>query len=232
MAVTTFPGVLRFYPLLQCLLCGIVALACGAAETKSIPEMTNNYRTMNNTITMDTTYLAGGCFWCIEAVFQRLEGVSSVQSGYMGGSVANPTYEQVCSGSTGHAEVAKIVFDPSVLPFEELLHVFFSAHDPTTLNAQGNDIGTQYRSAIFTTSPQQQQVAMDYIAQLTTKKTWSNPIVTEVTAAPTYYAAEDYHQNYFNQHGSRSYCEFVVRPKVEKFMKDFKNKVKKEYQKQ
>lgn len=173
--------------------------------------------------------LGAGCFWCVEAVFQRLEGVHSVESGYMGGTTTNPTYKEVCSGTTGHAEVVRVTYDPAVVSFEDILHVFFSAHDPTTLNRQGNDVGTQYRSAIFTYSDEQRSVAKAYIEQLDAAKTWPEPVVTEVTPASTFYKAEDYHQNYFNDNGSQPYCAFVVRPKVEKFLKAFRDRVKPDY---
>lgn len=205
------------------------ALACTATE-QQIPEP-NTTKTMNN---MDkneneVAYLAGGCYWCIEAVFQRLEGVVSVESGFTGGTVKNPTYKAVCEGTTGHAEVCKITFDPKIVSFEEMLHVFFSAHDPTTLNRQGNDVGTQYRSGIYYTSEEQKSIAKQYISQLTEAKTWPDEIVTEVAEFDIFYPAEDYHQNYYNQNESQSYCAFVVRPKVEKFMKKFGDRIKKEY---
>ncbi len=177
----------------------------------------------------DTATLAGGCFWCIEAVFQRLDGVLTVTSGYSGGAAADADYKSVSTGRTKHAEACQIVFDPAILPYEELLHVFFSAHDPTTLNRQGNDVGPQYRSAIFYHSPEQQRIATAYIKQLTDAQIWPDPIVTEVAEYSGFYVAEDYHQNYFNQNGSQPYCAFVVRPKVEKFLKQFKDKVKEEY---
>lgn len=177
----------------------------------------------------DTATLAGGCFWCIEAVFQRLQGVDTVVSGYIGGSVDNPTYKEVCDGNTGHAEACQITYDPSVVSYADLLHVFFTAHDPTTLNRQGNDVGTQYRSAVFYHTDEQRAVAEDYIKQLTEAKTWPDPIVTEITKATTFYPAEDYHQNYYMQNGSQPYCAFVVRPKVEKFMQKFDQRVKPSY---
>ena len=176
-----------------------------------------------------TAILGGGCFWCIEAVFQRLDGVVSVESGYAGGTVANPTYKQVCNGTTGHAEVCRIRYNPSVVSFADLLHVFFTAHDPTTLNRQGNDVGTQYRSIVMYTSDEQRSIAADYIKQLEASKTWADPIVTQVVPADTFYVAEDYHQNYFNDNGAQPYCAFVVRPKVEKFMQKFGDRVRQGY---
>ncbi|MBU3741249.1 MAG: peptide-methionine (S)-S-oxide reductase MsrA [Candidatus Kapabacteria bacterium] len=176
-----------------------------------------------------TAILGGGCFWCIEAVFQRLDGVLHVESGYAGGSTVSPTYKQVCDGKTGHAEVCRVTYNPSVVSYADLLHVFFTAHDPTTLNRQGNDVGTQYRSIIMYMSDEQRSVATDYIKQLDASKTWADPIVTQVVPADTFYVAENYHQNYFNDNGSQPYCAFVVRPKVEKFMQKFGDRVKQNY---
>ncbi|NQW29198.1 MAG: peptide-methionine (S)-S-oxide reductase MsrA [Ignavibacteria bacterium] len=201
-----------------------------ASDGKEVPKPNSTISESRMTTNdREIAYLAGGCYWCIEAVFQRLEGVDTVESGFTGGTVKNPSYKSVCEGTTGHAEVCKITFDPKVISFEEMLHVFFSAHDPTTLNRQGNDIGTQYRSAIFYTSDSQKEIATSYIKQLADSKTWSDSIVTEVSPLTEFYVAEDYHQNYYNQNESQSYCAFVVRPKVEKFMKKFSNQVKKEY---
>jgi peptide-methionine (S)-S-oxide reductase len=168
-----------------------------------------------------------GCFWCTEAVFQELKGVVKVYSGYMGGHVANPGYEEVCSGSTGHAECLQVFYDPEVLTYDELLEVFWESHDPTQLNRQGNDIGTQYRSAIFYHTEEQREKAEHYKTQLDKEGAYPNPIVTEITAATTFYPAEDYHQDYYNNHGSQPYCYIVIRPKVEKFEKAFADKLKK-----
>ena len=175
---------------------------------------------------MEKTTLAGGCFWCLEAVFDQLQGVHNVESGYMGGHTANPTYDDICGGDTGHAEVVQITFDPNVVSFRELLEVFFVIHDPTTLNAQGNDFGTQYRSGIFYHSEQQQDEARAVIANLTKEKLWGKPIVTEVPAAATFYIAEDYHQEYFENNPGQPYCAYVVEPKVTKFRKHFIKKLK------
>jgi len=175
----------------------------------------------------ETATLAGGCFWCLEAVYDGLKGVASVESGYMGGKVTNPTYEQVCEGDTGHAEVVQVKFDPAVVSFRELLDVFFVIHDPTTLNRQGNDVGTQYRSAIFYHSPQQKEIAEKAIAALTGAKIWNAPIVTEVTPAAPFYVAEGYHQEYFARNPRQPYCQAVVAPKVAKFRKTFLDKLKK-----
>jgi peptide-methionine (S)-S-oxide reductase len=171
--------------------------------------------------------LAGGCFWCLEAVYDEMKGVESVESGYMGGRTLNPTYREVCDGDTGHAEVVRITFDPASVSFRELLEVFFVIHDPTTLNRQGNDAGTQYRSAIFYHSPEQKAVAEEVIASLNGAKLWDDPIVTEVTPASTLYVAEDYHQEYFERNPAQPYCLFVVAPKVIKFRKEFLAKRKK-----
>ncbi len=167
-----------------------------------------------------------GCFWCTEAIFQEMKGVLKVTSGYSGGTVSNPTYEEVCSGETGHAECLHLVYDPSIVTYDELLHVFWESHDPTTLNRQGNDIGTQYRSAIFYHTEEQRQKAEHYKAELEKNKAYDNPIVTEITPFSVFYPAEDYHQNYYNNHSSQPYCYLVIRPKVEKFEKAFKEQLK------
>jgi peptide-methionine (S)-S-oxide reductase len=171
-----------------------------------------------------TAILGGGCFWCLEAVFLEVRGVTRVESGYMGGQVPEPSYEQVCAGATGHAEVVRVEFDPAQLAYRDLLEVFFTIHDPTTLNRQGNDVGTQYRSAIFTLSPEQEASARQVIAEMA--NVWDAPIVTEVTPAATWYKAEDYHQDYFRQHPLQGYCAFVVAPKVAKFKKTFSSRLK------
>jgi peptide-methionine (S)-S-oxide reductase len=166
---------------------------------------------------LETAVFAGGCFWCLEAVFQRVEGVKSVESGYMGGRRENPTYEQVCTGATGHAEAVRITFDPAEVSYRELLDIFFATHDPTTLNRQGNDVGTQYRSATFYMSDDQRREAEQMIADLTARHRWPDPIVTTVEPASAFYKAEGYHQNYFTNNPNQPYCRFVVAPKVEKF---------------
>jgi peptide-methionine (S)-S-oxide reductase len=171
--------------------------------------------------------LGGGCFWCLEAVFDGLRGVESVESGYTGGTAANPTYEQVCNGDTGHAEVVRVTFDPQAISFREILEVFFAIHDPTTLNRQGNDAGTQYRSAIFYHSPAQQAAAEQLIKELTAHKAYAHPIVTELAPAQTFYVAEDHHQEYFANNSHQPYCQFVVAPKVAKFRQKFAHRVKK-----
>jgi peptide-methionine (S)-S-oxide reductase len=168
----------------------------------------------------------GGCFWCIEAVFQRLTGVAHVESGYMGGQVENPTYKQVCGGDTGHVEVVRVTFDPDVISYRELLDVFFSVHDPTTLNRQGNDTGEQYRSVIFYTDEEQQRIAEDVIAEMAAAGVYPEPIVTAVEPAGKFYAAEGYHQNYYNENSRQPYCMFVISPKLAKLEKKFAEKLK------
>jgi peptide-methionine (S)-S-oxide reductase len=170
--------------------------------------------------------LAGGCFWCLEAVYDELKGVVDVTSGYAGGQVVNPTYQQVCGGDTGHAEVVRIAFDPAKISFREILEVFFTIHDPTTLNRQGADVGTQYRSAIFYHSDEQKRVAEEVIAEIASSGIWKNPIVTEVTPVPEFYSAEDYHQEYFARNPNQGYCQVVVAPKVAKFRSKFLAKLR------
>jgi peptide-methionine (S)-S-oxide reductase len=179
-----------------------------------------------DTAQLDTITLGAGCFWCVEAVFVELKGVRSVTSGYMGGQVANPTYKAICTGTTGHAEVAQVVFDPAVLSLAELLEVFWQTHDPTTLNRQGADVGTQYRSAIFYHNDEQRKVAEHYRTELDKSGAFRSPIVTEIAPASTFYKAEDYHQNYFAENGEQGYCQMVIRPKLEKFRKAFATKLK------
>jgi peptide-methionine (S)-S-oxide reductase len=176
---------------------------------------------------LETATLAAGCFWCVEAIFDDLEGVSDVVSGYSGGHKENPTYQEVCSETTGHAEVVQIKFDPSVLSFADLLRVFFTVHDPTTLNRQGNDIGTSYRSAIFFHSEEQERTAHEIIAEITKEAIYDNPIVTEVTAFDKFWPAEDYHQEYFANNPNQPYCAGVVAPKVAKFRQKFSARLKK-----
>ena len=176
---------------------------------------------------MEVAILAGGCFWCTEAVFLELNGVQSVVSGYLGGKTINPTYKEISNGDTGHAEAIEITFDPAKISFGELLEIFFATHDPTTLNRQGNDIGTQYRSEIFYNSAAQKQLSEDYIALMTTENTFGKPIVTKISAATTFYEAEDYHQNYYNQNKTQGYCSYVITPKIDKLKKMYQDKLKK-----
>ncbi|RYE18232.1 MAG: peptide-methionine (S)-S-oxide reductase [Sphingobacteriales bacterium] len=175
---------------------------------------------------LDTATFATGCFWCTEAKFAQLNGVKTVESGYSGGKVANPTYKQVCTGNTGHAEACNIVYDPAVITYDELLKAFFVAHDPTQLNRQGNDVGTQYRSAIFYHNASQKQKSEYYIAKLNAAKAYKSKIVTQVAPYKVFYKAEDYHQNYFAQNGGEPYCKYVIQPELEKFKKVFKDKLK------
>jgi peptide-methionine (S)-S-oxide reductase len=179
---------------------------------------------MNQQSSTETAILGGGCFWCTEAVYLEVRGVTRVESGYMGGQVDHPTYEQVCGGETGHAEVVRLEFDPAQISYRDILEIFFTIHDPTTLNRQGNDVGTQYRSVIFTTSPEQEATARQVMAEMAS--VWDAPIVTQLQLAETWYKAEDYHQNYFKQHPLQGYCAFVVAPKVAKFRKTFANQMK------
>lgn len=181
---------------------------------------------MNSSIT-DTATFGAGCFWCVEAQFQLLNGIISVKSGFMGGHIKNPAYKEVCMGTTGHAEVCQIVFDSSKISYDELLAAFWQSHDPTQLNRQGNDVGTQYRSVIFYHDEKQKKLAEKYKIELNNSGAWSQPIVTEISPASAFYVADEYHQNYFNLNGDQPYCSYVIQPKVEKFRKVFKDKLKK-----
>jgi peptide-methionine (S)-S-oxide reductase len=174
----------------------------------------------------DTATFGTGCFWCTEAIFEQLNGVLKVTSGYSGGHLKNPTYKQVTEGNTGHAEVVQIVFDPTKITFDELLEAFWQSHDPTTLNRQGNDVGPQYRSAVFYHNEEQKQKAEKYKKELNDAKAYDNPIVTEISPFNAFYTAENYHQDYYNNNGAQPYCYFVIRPKLEKFKKVFKDKLK------
>ncbi len=189
---------------------------------KSKPQTT----TIKNTGTMDTATFAAGCFWCVEAQFQLLDGVISVESGFTGGTVKNPAYREVCNGTTGHAEACNIVYDNTKISYDELLAAFWQVHDPTQLNRQGNDVGTQYRSAIFYHNEKQKELAEKYKKELNASGAWDKPVVTEISPYTVFYKAEDYHQNYYNQNGEEPYCHFVIQPKVEKFRKVFKDKLK------
>ena len=180
----------------------------------------------NNQLIQESAIYAGGCFWCIEAVFLELEGVLKVMPGYIGGQTSNPTYNEICKGTTGHAEAIKITFDSQIISFGELLEVFFATHDPTTLNRQGNDIGTQYRSEVFYTNENQKADAHKYIELLNNKFTFGKPIVTMVSEASHFYNAEDYHHNYYNQNKSQGYCSYVITPKIDKLKNKFQSKLK------
>lgn len=178
---------------------------------------------------LDTATFGAGCFWCVEAIFQRVEGVEKVESGYTGGKTKDPTYQEICSGLTGHAEVIQVYFDPAKVTYAELLEIFWKTHDPTTLNQQGADKGTQYRSAVFYHNEEQMELAEKYKKELDAAGIWDDPIVTEITALSTYYSGEKYHQNYYNDNTNQGYCRFVITPKVEKFEKVFGDKMKEEY---
>jgi peptide-methionine (S)-S-oxide reductase len=181
---------------------------------------------MNQELSLEVATVAGGCFWCIEGVFREVKGVKNVVSGYTGGTTINPTYEQVCTGNTGHAESVQVSFDPSKLSYREILEIFFSVHDTTTLNRQGADLGTQYRSAIFYHNEQQKQVAEELIGELNKADLWSKPIVTQVVSLDTFNTAEDYHQEYFSRHPEQAYCQMVISPKISKFRKQWKRHLK------
>lgn len=202
-----------------------VSLAVTRDHKESAMRGENN---MNSTGKKEVATLAGGCFWCLEAVYNDLRGVEKVVSGYTGGRAPNPTYEQVTTGKTGHAEVVQITFDPQMISFKDLLEVFFTIHDPTTLNRQGADVGTQYRSAIFYHSPEQKEVADKVIADITAAKIWKDQIVSEVTKLPTFYPAEEYHQRYYERNPNQGYCRMVIEPKVIKFRRQFMSKLKKQ----
>ena len=177
----------------------------------------------------ETATFANGCFWCSEAVFKRLKGIKSVLPGYSGGQVKNPSYEQVCSGRTGHAESIQIEFDPKVISFEKILNIFWRTHDPTTLNRQGNDVGTQYRSAIFYHDLKQKEIAEEYRRELENEGVYKNPIVTEITPFNSFYVAEDYHKNYYDEHRDAPYCSYIIDPKVHKLLLNYENDVRAEY---
>lgn len=204
-----------------------------AAIVNCMPSNSSNNHTNNiskdnmNTNITDTATFGAGCFWCVEAQFQLLEGVISVKSGFMGGHIKNPAYKEVCMGTTGHAEVCQIIFDSSKISYDELLAAFWQSHDPTQLNRQGNDVGTQYRSVIFYHNEEQKKLAEKYKVELNNSGAWAQPIVTEISPASVFYLADDYHQNYFNLNGDQPYCSYIIQPKVEKFRKVFKDKLKK-----
>lgn len=200
-------------------------LACGNASKPQNPSSANENMT-NFTGQTDTAILGAGCFWCVEAIFQELKGVLKVESGYTGGNTLNPTYKEVCTGMTGHAEVARITYDPAKLSFEEILEVFWQTHDPTTLNRQGADVGSQYRSSVFYLNEAQKILAEGYKQKLDASGAFDKPIVTEITAFDgKFYVAEDYHQNYYRENPDQGYCRMVIRPKVEKFRKVFSEKL-------
>lgn len=209
---------------LNVVLAGILSLSSCAEHKTQLNNMSDDRITAIGK--KDTATFATGCFWCTEAIFQRLEGVLKVTSGYSGGNVANPTYEEVCTGTTGHAECCEIIYDPAKISFDELLKVFWKTHDPTTLNRQGNDVGTQYRSAIFYHSEMQKEKAEEYKKALNDSAVFDNPIVTAIEPFKNFYPAEEYHKNYYNYNSGQPYCRFVILPKIEKFEKVFKDKLK------
>ncbi len=194
-------------------------------ESKTFKDM-NETKAQTNDDELEIATFAAGCFWCVEAQYQQLDGVEKVVSGYIGGHVENPTYKQVCTGNTGHAEACNIYYDPSKITYDELLAAFWVAHDPTTLNRQGNDVGTQYRSAIFYHNDEQKQKAESYKKKLNEEEAFRGPVVTEISPYTTFYKAEDYHQDYYNQNTNQGYCQFVVKPKMDKFKKVFADKLK------
>ena len=206
-------------------LAGFSATAQHAAlqESKTFKQMNTHKQQAHH---IDTATFGAGCYWCTEAQFQQLDGVINVESGFSGGQVEHPSYKEVCTGSTGHAEVCNIYYDASKISFDELLAAFWTCHDPTQLNRQGNDVGTQYRSAIFYHNDEQRKKAEEYKKKLNEEKVFDKPVVTEISPFKVFYKAEDYHQNYYNENGDQPYCQFVVRPKLEKFRKVFKEKLK------
>ncbi|MCC6515054.1 MAG: peptide-methionine (S)-S-oxide reductase MsrA [Chitinophagales bacterium] len=213
---------------LCCMLFLIQCNRCNENNSKKTRIQTTMNTTANSSSSaMDTATLAGGCYWCLEAIFQRLQGVEKVTSGFCGGQVKNPSYKAVCTGTTGHAEVIQLTYDSSVISFAEILKVFFTMHDPTTLNRQGNDVGTQYRSAIFYHNTTQKKEAEEIIHALNMASVYSTPIVTTVEPFDVFYIAEDYHQNYYNDNSNEGYCRYVIQPKLEKFEKVFSDKLKK-----
>jgi len=209
----------------------ITGYSCKESKSKNIEREINEMDSTQN-LNLENATFGGGCFWCTEAIYERVEGVHTVMSGYAGGHVKNPTYKQVCDGTTGHAEVIQIGYDAKVVSYDELLEIFFKTHDPTTLNSQGADVGTQYRSVIFYHNDEQKKKAEYYKAELDKSGAWDNPIVTELSPLTNYYPAEDYHQDYYENNPNQGYCAFVIGPKVEKFEKVFKNKLKMKYSEQ
>lgn len=217
---------LRYLAVMVALLPALIAGACGQPKTNMDKEIVMDERQSNTKPLRGTAVFGAGCFWCVEAVFLQLAGVDSIEPGYAGGTVDDPTYEQVCSGTTGHAEVCRIIFDPEIITYPELLEAFFSSHDPTTLNRQGEDVGSQYRSVIFYSDEEQRKLAEDYKAELERAGVFDDPIVTEVVPLVKFYSAEDYHRNYYARNPDQAYCRLVIRPKLEKFTRKFKDKLK------
>lgn len=208
------------------LLLSLGAISCQSNDKKVSAEKNKAINTMNEQKGLEVATVAGGCFWCTEALFLELKGVKKVVSGYTGGTVKNPTYKEVCTGTTGHAEAIEITFDPKEISYEDILEVFFATHDPTTLNRQGADVGTQYRSEIFYHDEVQHKAAMNFIKLLNDQNIYGKNVVTKVSPAVTFYPAEDYHQDYYNQNKSQPYCMAVINPKLEKLRKNYKSKLK------
>lgn len=224
--IYTMTGILK-----QAISAFLLLTQFSACAQKDNFEHSKTFKQMNTTPKeathkQETATFGAGCYWCVEAQFQQLKGVQKVESGFSGGQVANPTYKQVCSGNTGHAEVCDITYDPAIISFDELLAAFWTCHDPTTLNRQGNDVGTQYRSVIYYHDEGQKQKAEQYKKKLNDEKAWDKPVLTEISPFTKFYKAEDYHQNYYNENGDQPYCHFIIGPKVEKFKKVFKDKLK------
>ncbi|MBW7840874.1 MAG: peptide-methionine (S)-S-oxide reductase MsrA [Chitinophagaceae bacterium] len=215
------------YQLLLLLPVMLLFTACSSAQSQSEKDKGEQQMSTEQNKNLEIATFAAGCFWCVEAQYQQLDGVEKVESGYIGGHVDNPTYKQVCTGTTGHAEACNIYYDPQKITYDELLAAFWVAHDPTTLNRQGNDVGTQYRSAIFYHNEEQKQKAEEYKRRLNEEKAYDNPVVTEISPYTKFYVAEEYHQNYYNENGTQPYCVFVVKPKLDKFKKVFADKLKK-----
>jgi len=207
----------------------LISISCQPKEKEKEQLISENKEPVKMEVEkgLEVATFGGGCFWCTEAIFLELEGVKKVESGYTGGKVANPTYDEVSTGTTGHAEATQITFDPAKISFGELLEIFFATHDPTTLNRQGADVGTQYRSEVFYHNDTQKQITEDYINVLNTENTFGKPVVTKVSPAPKFYVAEDYHQNYYARNKGKSYCSYVITPKVEKVRKQYSDKLKK-----
>ncbi|TAH19017.1 MAG: peptide-methionine (S)-S-oxide reductase [Cytophagales bacterium] len=218
---------MRYSIICFCFVCLLACVQEGNTQSKSKKTKNQESNTQTNLENMEQATFGAGCFWCVEAVFQRINGVEKIVSGYAGGKNKNPTYKEVCTGETGHAEVCQITYDPSKVTYDELLEVFWKTHDPTTLNRQGNDEGTQYRSVVFYHNDAQKQLAEKYKKELNEVKAYDKPIVTEISLLPEFYVAEDYHQNYYNENPNQGYCAFVIAPKVEKLRKVFKEKLKK-----
>jgi peptide-methionine (S)-S-oxide reductase len=217
----------KFLYLLSSLLMGSVFTACGQNTSATDASTSKKNNSMSANAVLDTATFGAGCFWCVEAQFELLDGVVSVTSGFSGGTVKNPSYREVCNGTTGHAEVCNIVYDTTKISYDELLSAFWECHDPTQLNRQGNDEGTQYRSVIFYHNEEQKKKAEYYKNQMNEKNTWGKPVVTEISPFTVFYKAEDYHQGYYDNNGGAGYCQYVIKPKVEKFREVFKDKLKK-----